>query len=422
MHLYPYQKKGVDFITARKVSLLADEMGLGKTVQAIAAINKLRALKALIICPAIAKINWRRELDTWLKNTDLSVHIIETRKEILPKADIYIVNYDLLIDVNIQAQLNNMRFAVGIVDEAHYLKNMKAKRTKAVLKKVKDPRKRGVIHNCVYKIFMTGTPILNRPIELFPLLFTCARDVIEPYSSYERYAFQWCGAYYSYGLNVRGASNLDDLKTRLSSSIMIRRRESEIENELPERRVKIMEIDPDPGVTIDTPENMESLGELATLRSQTALAKQKQILKYIEEKLDEKDKIVVFAYHRQVVEAIVEKFKDRGYSFARHVYGGMSKNRKQLAMDEFQSNPKCKLFVGQIQSVGVAISLTAANYALFAESSWVPGEINQCIKRLHRHGQANHCLFEFLVIRDSIEEQMLKSALRKAKIIKKAIG
>lgn len=414
-------------MASRKVSLNADEMGLGKTIQAIGMANKLKARKILILCPAIAKINWMRELRVWYYRPDATIHIVNKRNEKIPPADIIIVNYDLIISKDIQCQLNARRFALGVVDEAHYLKNLDAQRTKAVLAPLKSPAKRGVIQNCVYKTFLTGTPILNRPVELFPLLFTCAKHVIEPFDSYERYVLQWCGGYYTdFGLEDRGASNLDDLNSRLKSTIMIRRKEKQVESQLPPRRIKILEIEPDPGVKVDDPKSLEegeelSLGEYSTLRRQTALAKEKQIIKYVQEKLTERDKIVVFAYHRELVEILIEKFKGDNYYYRRFVYGGMSNQRKQEAMDTFQNDPRCKIFIANIQSVGVAISLTAANYALFAESSWVPGEISQCIKRLHRHGQKEHTFFEFMVIKDSIEKQMLQSALTKAEIIRKAI-
>lgn len=416
----PFQKEAINIASKRKVNLLGDEMGLGKTIQGIGIANTIRAKKMLVICPANMKVKWYREFMDCLERPK-KIQIIEKRKDVIDQTvDIIIVNYDLIIYPEILNQLRKMKFAIGLVDECHYLKTLTTKRTKAVLSTVKS--KLGVIHNCVYKVFISGTPMVNRPIELYPILKSCSPQTIEPYVTYRDYAFKFCGAYEGqWGLDVRGASNLEELNTRLRSTIMIRRLKKDVMKELPPRRYEILELDPDPGITIDPVDDIEDLGQLATLRRQTALAKMKQTMQIIESDLEEVDKIVVFAYHREVVEQIYAKF-NRDYFFCRYIYGGMSQKRKQEAMDTFQNNPDCRLFIGQINSVGVGVDLFAAHHIIFAESSWVPGEVKQCVDRCHRIGQDQPVMARFLVIRDSVEQQMMETVLRKVKIIRKAVN
>ncbi len=144
LKLYPYQKIGVAFLTSKKKSLLADDMGIGKTAQAICACNELKAKQVLVVCPASLKLNWQDELGMWLKE-DLKVYIVQKRSAIIPKnANIIIVNYDIISHSNIYYQLRNRKYDVVIMDECHYLKNMKASRTKTML------GSKGLIHSGKY--------------------------------------------------------------------------------------------------------------------------------------------------------------------------------------------------------------------------------------------------------------------------------
>jgi len=206
----PFQKIGIAFLINNQHALLADEMGLGKTIQAIGGINELKAKSVLIVCPASLKLNWQAELAIWLEES-LKVYIVEKRSAIIPKdADIIIVNYDIIDHSNIHYQLRDREYDIVICDEAHYMKNMKAARTKAML------NSKGLIRKGKYKWLLTGTPVLNRPMELFAILRVLAAQHLEPYTSWTRYAYKFCGAFHDqWGFNTRGASNLDELNRRL---------------------------------------------------------------------------------------------------------------------------------------------------------------------------------------------------------------
>lgn len=445
----PYQVDGIDFLSSRNSAMLCDEMGLGKTVQAIGAINKLRARKVLVVCPATLKLNWKRELEKWL-DRPLSIQVVSKTNAIVdPAADVVIVNYDLLtygaqtllqtIRYNrapscrvtsglILAQLLRREWAVGIFDESHYLKNMDALRTKAVLHRDR------LASRCVYKWFLTGTPILNRPSELYPVFRAVFPNVIEPFTSYTAYAKQFCGAYFNgYRLWDRGASNIPELCRRIKrAGIMLRRLKEDVLTELPDKQYQLVPLlDRDnPAAVALINESLSwqiklkrqdigtELGEIAELRHRLAKTKLPLCIEHINCLLETKEKIVVFAYHKDVMDKLEEAFK----KICVRLDGSTSQKDRQEAVDKFQNDDKTRVFIGQIQAAGVGITLTAANTVVFVESSWVPGEIAQAVDRCHRIGQKDVVLAQFLIIADTIEEHMLATVVDKLKTIKKIHG
>jgi len=214
----PYQRTGIAFLKANKHALLADEMGLGKTIQAIGGINDLCAKSVLIVCPAGLKLNWQDELRIWLKEKDHKIYIVGKKSSIIPRsATIILVNYDVISHSNIFYQLAERDYDIIICDESHYLKTMGAARTKAMLKS------KGLIRKGKYKWLLTGTPVLNRPMELFAILKVLANENIKPYDTWAKFAYRFCGAFHDqWGFNTRGASHLDDLNLRLKP-FMLRR-------------------------------------------------------------------------------------------------------------------------------------------------------------------------------------------------------
>ena len=445
----PYQVDGIDFLSSRNHAMLCDEMGLGKTIQAIGAINTLRARKVLVVCPATLKLNWKRELEKWL-DRPLSIQVVSKTNAIVdPAADVVIVNYDLLTygaQTLLQAlshqkspncrstsgliltQLLRREWAVGIFDESHYLKNMDSLRTKAVL------HRNRLASRCVYKWFLTGTPILNRPSELYPIFKSVFPNVIEPFTTYTSYAKQFCGAYFNgYKLWDRGASNIPELCRRSKRAvIMLRRLKEDVLPELPDKQYQLVPLlDRDNSAAVPLINESLSwqiklkrqdiggeLGEIAELRHRIAKAKLPLCIEHINCLLETKEKIVVFAYHKDVIDSLEEAFKK---SCVR-LDGSTGQKERQEAVDKFQSDAKTRIFIGQIQAASVGITLTAASTVVFVESSWVPGEIAQAVDRCHRIGQKNMVLAQFLIIADTIEEHMLATVIDKLKTIKRIHG
>lgn len=406
MKLRDYQVTGAKFLAENKSAMLSDEPGVGKTCQAIEAFNLIRGKKLLVLCPASLKINWERELRRWLK-TERSIHIIHSSQPI-DEADIYIVNYDIIIKPKIFNFLKKKRFAAVVCDECHMLKNLEAKRTKAVL------GAKGLIHQGVYKWVLTGTPVLNRPIELFPLLLVLARHIIEPYSTYYKFATQYCAAYYGdFGFDVRGASNLEELSERLKR-FMLRRLKEDVLGELPPREYQVIELETDK--SLPTLRDAEDLGQIATFRREISDIKYKLCLNHIKMLMESTDKLIVFAHHKEFIKQLR---KDLLMFNPVVLTGGMNPDKKQRAVDDFQMRKNVRIFIGQIQAAGVGITLTASSHVVFAELSWSPEELKQCVDRAHRYGQDKPVLAQFLVMKDSIELNMLNSIMDKVKVIRR---
>lgn len=427
--LYPFQEQGVQALMKRKHNLLADEMGLGKSIQAIELINRLGLRNVLIICPASIKRNWQYKLDEWLV-TPRVIQIVDKRTDFITDlAEIIIVNYDLITHSYIHQQLVSRKWDLIICDEAHRLKNMEAKRTIAVLS-----TKNGLVRQATRTLMMTGTPVLNRPVELYPVLKVLAPLVIAPYSDYFKYAKRYCDAWQDgFGFNVSGASHTDELNKKLREHYMIRRLTHEVEVQLPKKRYEMVFIDSTPGIqqklrTIDSASRTDfkhknlgiGAGELATLRRETAESKIDATIDQIKEYVESAGKIVIFAYHHSIIERLEKELKEYTPVI---LSGSTSQNLRERSIKSFKKTKEIKVFIGQIQAAGEGIDglQEVCNNVLFVEWSWSPGEIEQACKRIHRIGQTKPCLFRFLVWADSVEEHQMRIVLDKVKVIREIL-
>lgn len=428
--LYQFQEESLPPLLARRHNLLAHEMGLGKTLIAIEMINRLELKKVLIVCKASIKTNWLRKLDEYLDHPwAYKAFTIDRRIDVIPwNADIIIINYDLLTHSHIFYQLKKMKFDLLICDEAHYLKNMETKRTKAIL------AKGGLVFNCDRSLMMTGTPVLNRPFELYPMLKVLAPKVIEPYTDMWGYAKRYCDAWQDgFGLNTKGASHTDELNKKLREHYMIRRTWKDVEIQLPKRRYEMVFIDSDAKVNaklrnIEQAERRDfkhqrldvDAGGLATLRREVAEAKIGTCIDQIREYIDASGKLVIFAYHHSVIERLANELKGFGVVV---LTGSTQQGLRQRAIDDFVKMPEIRVFIGQIQAAGEGIDglQGACHNILFIESSWVPAEISQAIARLWRLGQTKSVLIRFLIWSNSIEEHMMRVALDKVETIREIV-
>jgi SWI/SNF-related matrix-associated actin-dependent regulator 1 of chromatin subfamily A len=425
----PFQLAGIKFISERKNSLVADEMGLGKTLEAIGAINADSSIKrVLCVVKASIKINWERELTKWLSRP-MSVAIANGA---FPNTDIVVINYDVL--KKHIAAIHAVQWDLLIVDECHLVKNPKAQRTVLVLGKwVPDETKRVPAIPARKRVFLTGTPIVNRPIELFPLL-----KALDPFGlgkNKMEYAKRYCDAKHNgWGWDFSGASNLDELQRKLRSSLMIRRLKLEVLKELPPKQRQIMVLPTtDPAILemlqaeIQAHDDTQSANlktrstafeRMAKLRHDIAVAKIPMCVEFIREALEESNKIVVFAHHHDVVNALMNAFHDID---AVKLTGETSMVARQEAIDRFQSDPACRLFVGNIQAAGAGITLTAATHAIFIEQDWTPGNMDQAEDRLHRIGQDGSVLIQHLVLNDSLDAKMAVTIDQKRDTIVQAL-
>jgi len=428
----PYQRVGIHLLCESPVALLADEQGLGKTIQAIGGWNEVQPKHTLVICPASVKLNWAREFLEW-GIREPQIHIQQGKAGFpLNRAEVTIINYDVLNDLH--EELTDKPWDLVIIDEGQFLKNTQAKRTQAALGYRK---KQGIVKDAKHVWILTGTPAPNRPIEFWPSLARLAPKVLAPYTSFFDFGRHFCNGYQGkFGWDMSGASNTEELNLRLRSSIMIRRLKADVLPDLPDKQYQVISFEPDPVAKKLIKEENESaeledmkrvklqpgttVGDIAELRQKLAMLKLPLCLSHIHELLEGTvDKLVVFAHHAAVIDGLMNGLKD--YAPVK-LDGRDSMTEKQKSVDTFQKVSSCRVFIGQIQAAGVGITLTAASTVVFVESSWVAGDIAQAVDRCHRIGQKNSVLAQFLVIRGSLEEYMLRAVVDKQQAINSIIN
>lgn len=435
LRFFPYQRAGIAFASSRPATLIGDDMGLGKTCQAIGVINLDPTVRwVLIVCPASLKANWAIELRRWLTR-DLSIGIAASRY--LPKADIVIANYDILTKL----PLDTVEWDLLVADECHMAKNPKAQRTKALF--AIQARRR---------LLLTGTPIVNRPIELWPLI-NYLDPATWPKKDFMKFAFRYCNAKRGFGghWDFSGSSHLDELQEKLRTSIMIRRLKAEVLTELPPKIRQIVTLPAD-GLDLDdgryedayadveaAEAEIEGLAEgsaeyaaavaklksarkflfeeMSRVRHDTAVAKIPYAIEHLRSVMADGRKVVVFAHHRDVIEAIAVAFGPNAVT----IYGGTKVEDRQAAVDRFQNDPECGPFIGSIGAAGVGLTLTASSHVVFIELSWVPGEVSQAEDRCCRIGQRFNVLVQHLVFDGSLDAKIARTIVRKQQVIDAAL-
>lgn len=419
----PYQKAGIALAAKRKQVLLGDSMGLGKTIQAIGLVNLVDEIQtALIVCPASLKLNWYRELNKWLVRKR---NIAVADSGWFPTADIIILNYDIL--QKHEARIRSVKWDYLVLDEAHYLKNPETIRSVMVFGNLKSRKRKKIEHDVTpieagWKLFMTGTPIVNRPMELWGLI-----HALDPVSFPSKWAYygRYCGGTMTkFGYQYQGASNLEELQDRLRSTVLIRRLKKDVLTDLPPKRRQVVEfsvgtadgavkaevqayqryqeilaelrVSVELAKASDVPEEYDravhalrqgvtaAFTEMAKLRKETAIAKVQHVIAHLHDVLDDgEEKVVLFAHHHEVINAFAKEFGKLCVTLT----GQTEMKARQAAVDRFQTDPTCKLFIGGIQAAGVGLTLTASSHVVFAELDWVPGNISQAEDRCILEGQ-----------------------------------
>lgn len=421
--LYDYQKSGVCTIVSNPNLLLADEQGLGKTVQAIEALRHLPVRRILVLCPASLKYVWQDQIDLWSDHL-ISQVVASGKSDVLTTNNVVVSNYDLVSKRYIYDQLKAWDPDMVIYDEAHYLKNPTSKRAKASFLLGANAKRR---------LMLTGTPMLNRPMELYSILRFLKRETVQPYDSFKKYGYKFCnGKEGPFGFDVKGASCTDELNYRLKRTVMLRRLKKDVLTELPKKTVQIIPMQQTPETKkiikqeglfdinkiLEKPDAVIS-GEMATVRRELGEAKLSQSISHIKDLMaGGVEKIVVFAYHKAVCEGLHQAFEEEG---AVLVYGGTSTINRKEHVDRFQTDDKTRVFVGQLQAAGTGLTLTAASTVVFVENSWVPGEMDQAVDRCHRIGQDNKVTAQVLVVKDSIDHVIMRSMFFKKRRIQEVL-
>ena len=455
--LRPFQVAGVEYALAQPNCLIADEPGLGKTLQAIGVANVLgRSIrKILVVVPASQKKNWLDEFTKWDVHGRTYARIWDAAPG-WPTTDVVILNYDRL--AKFAEQIETTQWDLLICDEAHILKNEDAIRTKLVFGGDIRGRQHPPIA-AARKIFITGTPISNAPIDMWPLIHALDPDGLG--RSYGEFVNTYCDPRNTCMRGSgRGITNPVELQNRMRGAFMVRRPKAEVLTDLPPKRRQVIEIEPSGRGLVNALEaeqraqteaadmqaeirrELERIGktlsrreyerkvkqlnnapaiafqDMSRVRHQTALAKVPVAVDYCAGLLAERPKILVFAHHGDVINGMVEGLKEFG---AVKYTGDQSEKARNDAVEAFEKNPAVRVFIGSIKASGVGLTLNAADTSVFVEMDWVPSAISQSEDRCHRIGQRNNVLVHHLVVTGSIDSKMIKVVLSKQELCDAAL-
>jgi SWI/SNF-related matrix-associated actin-dependent regulator 1 of chromatin subfamily A len=439
--LFPFQRVGARFARERKGSLIADEMGSGKTLQSLAA----AALdpRVLVVCPAVVKTHWSHEAARALI---AEPQILSGSKEIKIEEGtrVVVVNYDVL--KHHVPELVLWAPTTVILDEAHMIKNPKSQRTKAIkeLVKITDPR----------VITLSGTPMMNRPVELIPILqLTGAfEDVGGDWMSYVK---NFCNARRTrWGWDTNGSSNLDLLAQRLNETIMIRRTKADVLKQLPPKSRRVVELDIESSLAAyrqvekeatdlfatrvkelqkeglsaakairAATKEPEGAAQISQLRLQVGLAKLDVAAGFILEHVESTGrKIVVFVHHKEVRAGLIERLQEAGQKVV-EIGGDTSQDDRDAAVKAFQEDPETMVFIGST-AASVGITLTAASDVVLVEGQWTPAIVDQSEDRVHRIGQDAEAVtaWHLLAPELAVDMHMWRTVERKRRVAAKSLG
>jgi SWI/SNF-related matrix-associated actin-dependent regulator 1 of chromatin subfamily A len=416
--LFGFQRVGVEFVLAAGGrALIADEMGVGKTPQGIACSLMLMrnhgAQRALIVCPASLKINWYRE---WMRFAGSEPTIWHGQKRVGPlEAPVHIINFDIM--AKFRTQLETLGFDILVVDEAHYLKNKDSIRTQSVFGGYnRKTRTRLPPFPSRYAVLLTGTPVLNRPAELFPLVHFLAPDRFNDWFSFANRYGAWSP------MNAEGRpwkpQHLVELHER-TKDIVIRRKKVDVLKDLPPKLVSDVFVE----LTAEQRRAYRSaLSDLAQEWTQAAKEKRKPTLaelqvltsllndiklhkvhELVDELQNEDDvrSVLVFCTRLQPLQTLRATYGDR----AIYIDGSMSPEARQDEVDRFQRGD-ASIALLSLRAAGVGLTLTKADTVIFIDQDFVPANHQQAEDRAHRFGQINPVQIYYLLVEDSIDEDL----------------
>jgi SWI/SNF-related matrix-associated actin-dependent regulator 1 of chromatin subfamily A len=407
----PFQHTGILFGLLNKKILIADEMGLGKTIQALGILAQSNSFPAIVVCPKSLKYKWLAEC-SFLTNKKIEIVDSKTDFNNIDK-DIYIINYE-----NVRKYIDILEtkkeIKAVIFDECHYLKNSKTKRSKSCLRLVKYKK---------YVIELSGSPVLNRPSELINQIEVLGR--LEEFNGYQSFVDKYCinekelrmqkyknqKDYSDEVIEFDETPNYEVLAEKLRSSFYIRREKKEILKDLPPKFRTIIPVEINNKLeykrllkNYKLEKDLKSKKRLLEDLKETACkGKFDSIVERINDHIENKEKVVVFAYHKKMQEELLTKFPD-----ALKIVSSQNEFDRNNNADRFQNEEDKYIIICSISVAYYGFDLYAASQVLFAEMDWVPMINIQCEDRTHRIGQKDSVNVWYMVAKDTVEEQIVK--------------
>jgi hypothetical protein len=435
--LDPHQKEGVNWILTRSRSYLAHAPGAGKTAQAIVASQMVGAFcPTLFIVPPSLCLNWAREILKWTFKIWPSIYVVGRTVDQDNAdwgADFIIVPDSMLTKPWVYERLEKMKFNLLAVDEASRFKEVTSERTKALFGGKGERTYYGLVANARHSVLLDGSPMPNRPMELWAPTFAMAPEVID-FMGHHEFGVKYCDAHWSeekYDWDYRGASNLPELKRRLQKKFMHVVGEERLNH--PERKrsmlfmadvrthqMKTWEQKHLGAINLNSIDENMSQGDIAKYRQELGLKKVDFVVNYVRGRLESKNEsILVFAWHRSVCGAIANGL---GAFRPSLVTGDTNSRDREHIFQRFQ-NGTCRVIVGNIGAMGRGHNLQRAKRVVFAEYSWTDELNKQCEKRASRKGAtADIVRCDYIVVASTLDEIVLNSIFKKASNVRKVIG
>ena len=419
--LMNFQKEGLDFLLKSSGNaLLADEMGLGKTVQTLSYVStEKQTFPVLIVAPLVTLNNWEREIEKFLKKKSRNGRILESespsvtlirtgKSKELPKTDIYIINYELLLKRS--DDLEKVGIHTIVCDEVHNLRSKTTQKYKAV-------KKLAALSTVHYRIGLSGTPIYNRGSEIWPII-----DILKPglLGSFKEFCEYFCYVN-DKGKAIVLENKRASLRNELQKHVMLRRKKADVLKELKDK-VRYKEV-----IASDTDYYLEELDKIwkkleseqkeaqtefsksasyhraiQSERQIAGVAKLPHVINFVKNIMEIEESVVVFCHHKVIHKLLHESLQE--FSPV-SIIGGQSDNLRQDQIDKFQKG-ESKLMIAGIRAGNVGINLTRAKYVIFAELDWSPAIHRQAEDRLHRIGQKNTVFAYYLIGNGTLDDHV----------------
>jgi SWI/SNF-related matrix-associated actin-dependent regulator 1 of chromatin subfamily A len=433
-----HQKIAIEKLVCNKKFILADDMGLGKTTSTVIASIEIAAKKILIICPATLKINWKREIAFY---TDASVYIVDGRNWD-EGHQYYIINYDIIKNFHhvedkknkeqmelseeemaFKKKIEEANFDLIVIDEAHYISNPKAQRTKLINDIAEDSKRLWLL---------TGTPMTSRPINYYNLLKLIDAPIAQ---NWQLYVKRYCKGFRfkvngRFIWNTRGASHLEELHEKTKPHLLRRLKTDVLD--LPSKIITPVYLELK---SKDYEELMEEyldwsklegkeaslavhITKLMNVRTLIAREKVRYTIEMVERLLEQEKKVIVFTNFTETLETIARHFGKAAVTLD----GRMTKIKRQQSVDQFQEDPKKTVFVSNLKAGGVGITLTAAEAVIKNDLSFVPSDHGQAEDRAYRYGQKNSVSVYYPIFENTMERVIFDILMRKKNVIDQVMG